>query len=207
MKINFFINDDLNELVLYHFFLSLKRIQVLFKKMEDVELYANKKNLIILPKDSSIRSCEKILQKTHNFKLNNLCFFIPLNLTKYYKKLDFKSISYPIEVSYFETVLFNLFSKHRYFFKNLELMYDNNLVHIKKDKQVRLTEIESKIIKLLFSNKIVTKRKLNGEVLNQLPTIESKSLESHIYRLRKKILKVDNNTQIIALDNNNLKII
>ena len=81
-------------------------------------------------------------------------------------------------------------------------MYNNH-----NNKFIHLTEIESKIIKLLFFHKKLKKDRLNSEVLNFSPDIDSKSLDSHLYRLRKKISSLDNETKILSLDKNRLKII
>ena len=61
------------------------------------------------------------------------------------------------------------------------------MINISNNKQVYLTEIESKIIKLLFNNGHVLKKTINSNVLSQQPGVESQSLETHLYRLRKKM--------------------
>ena len=90
---------------------------------------------------------------------------------------------------------------------NLELKFDNTLYNSKNKKKAHLTEIESQIIKLLFEKKIVDKKTLNEKVLHYSAPIDSKSLDSHLYRLRKKLYQVDMKIKIIATDNQRLKII
>ena len=67
-------------------------------------------------------------------------------------------------------------------FNNLAELLINSL----NNKQIYLTEIESKIIKLLFKNGHVLKKTINSAVLSQQPGVESQSLETHLYRLRQK---------------------
>ena len=86
------------------------------------------------------------------------------------------------------------------------MLNDNNLVHIKNKKNIFLTEIESKILKLLFTKDFVLKKFINIQVLRQHPNVESKSLESHLYRIRKKILTLDSQIQIIPHDSKSIKI-
>ena len=70
-----------------------------------------------------------------------------------------------------------------------------------------MTEIESKIIKFLFKNIKVPKHILNFEVLNQKKELESKSLETHLSRLRKKILQLDKSIKIISNKKKEIQII
>ena len=91
--------------------------------------------------------------------------------------------------------------------KNLELINGGTLFNNDNKKHVYLTEIESQFILLLFENNIVDKEALNKDVLNQSPLVDSKSLESHLYRLRKKLIKVDSKKKIVLIENQGLKII
>ena len=103
--------------------------------------------------------------------------------------------------------ILEIFKVKRYLFNNLELKFDNILYNSKNKKQAHLTEIESQIIKLLFERKVVDKETLNDEVLHYSELIDSKSLDSHLYRLRKKLYQVETKIKIIATDNQSLKII
>jgi DNA-binding response OmpR family regulator len=60
---------------------------------------------------------------------------------------------------------------------------------------------------LLFQNEIVHKATINQNVLNQSPLIDSKSLDSHLYRLRKKLFIVDSTKKILLTENQVVKII
>ena len=84
---------------------------------------------------------------------------------------------------------------------------DSYLFNIDNKKQAHLTEIEFEIILLLFKNAIVKKNFLNSKVLNQSPLADSKSLDSHLYRLRKKLSVIDHTKKIILVKSQSLKII
>ena len=114
------------------------------------------------------------------------------------------SINYPIKIDMFEDQLINFFSKNEYSYKNFSLKNNNFLINTLNNNKVYLTEIESKIIKLLFTNNQVLKKTINSDVLSQQSNVESKSLESHIYRLRKKILNLGEG-QIIADGDKSIK--
>ena len=121
--------------------------------------------------------------------------------------MDAAKINYPIKFVDFESKILKIFAAKKNLFNNLELKHNNILYNIKNKKQIHLTEIESGIIKLLFEEQVVSKEILNLEVLNHSVLIDSKSLDSHLYRLRKKLYKVDTKTKIVSIDNQSLKII
>ena len=105
---------------------------------------------------------------------------------------------------YVGSALTPFFLKKGYVYKNYNLINNNFLINNLNNKQIYLTEIESKIIKLLFAGDHVLKKTISAEVLNQRPSVESKSLESHLYRLRKKMLNLGG--QVIADGEKNIKI-
>ena len=83
---------------------------------------------------------------------------------------------------------------------NQNILFENNNQHI------YLTEPEAHIIKLLFLNKLVKKKQIKTEVLKLSAAVESKSLETHLYRLRKKLSALSPNISIRSDDKNNLVI-
>ena len=81
------------------------------------------------------------------------------------------------------------------------------LTNIESKEKIYLTEIESKIINLLNSNNSVSKDEINEVVLGHKTIIESKSLDTHLYRLRSKLNKVSNNIKIKYDSKKNIKMI
>ena len=72
---------------------------------------------------------------------------------------------------------------------------------------VLLTLIETNILVLLInSQKPVSKEEINSRVLGYSKNVNSHSLDSHIYRLRKKLAKVSSQTEIITKNNGFYKI-
>jgi len=96
----------------------------------------------------------------------------------------------------------NMFIKFGCFIlTNKNLLFENNNRHI------YLTEPEAHIIKLLFLNKLVKKNQIKTEVLKLSAAVESKSLETHLYRLRKKLSTLSPNISIRSDDKKNLVIV
>ena len=206
MKINFFIDRNKKNTSLCNFILSLKKFYFEFQDVEKILNFKNENILYIFPPDAKISQFNRYSKILLNNNFKNIVFFLP----KYFKMKipNFENISlfYPISILQMENQILNKFNKDINFYNDVILFNDNILTHKKNNSSTHLTEIESKIIRLLFNNKSVPKVLINIEVLNQKPTVDSKSLESHLYRLRKKLFSIDKNIQIIANDEKSIMI-
>ena len=80
--------------------------------------------------------------------------------------------------------------KHLSFIPNSKIIKND-----KTNKIVHLTEKETYLIEFLFKNKnqFVSKKELLNNVWGINETINTHTLETHIYRLRKKIERIENN--------------
>ena len=75
-----------------------------------------------------------------------------------------------------------------------------------KTKKVKLTEKEiNTIIYLSSANKPITIDELQKEIWNYQNDIETHTVETHIYRLRKKILDIFNDNEFIISEKNGYK--
>lgn len=207
MKINLFINDDLNDSHIVNFCMQSKRFKFVFQKLSNIKLVDKQKKLIIIKNNFPKNDFMKKIKKNIFLLSKNTCLFLPKKYNQGNLKINVKAIDYPVKFIDFENHLLNVFKNKKIVYKNLELRNDNALCNNDNNKQVYLTEIESNIMSLLFETGIIDKNALNREVLNQSPLIDSKSLESHLYRLRKKLINVDSNKKIILIKNQKLQII
>ena len=205
MKINLFTLDNSAQDNLISFFTSIKKIEFLFKNILLLNNFKNHNNLILVPSKIKKKYLIASIKNIKLFHLSNFCYLVPIIFKKEIGFNDVFSINYPIKIDLFEYQLINFFSKKKYLYKNYRLINNNFLINDLNSKQVYLTEIESKIIELLFINGYVSKQTINSDVLNQQSGVESKSLESHLYRLRKKMLNLGGE-QIIADGDKSIKI-
>jgi len=66
---------------------------------------------------------------------------------------------------------------------------------LKNKKSLKLTEKETQLITFIISNNVVSLKDIQKLVWNYSPDLETHTVETHIYRLRKKFLEIfdDNN--------------
>jgi len=207
MNVNLFFKDDSSHSTIVNFCKQSKKINFEFQELKNFSFFKNQKNLIILKESILINDFIKQMKKNRIDDSENLCLLLPINCKTTDLFMNARVINYPIKFVHFENKILRIFKVKRTLFNNLELKFDNTLYNSKNKKKAHLTEIESQIIKLLFEKKIVDKKTLNEKVLHYSALIDSKSLDSHLYRLRKKLYQVDMKIKIIATDNQRLKII
>jgi|TARA_B110000037_G_C17110676_1_gene501739 DNA-binding response OmpR family regulator len=99
------------------------------------------------------------------------------------------------------------------FSDQLEIKINDYLINLNtrelssNDKKLKLTEKEISIILYLFKNKIpISIKELQANVWKYQPDIETHTVETHIYRLRKKIAKNFKDENFIISKKNGYKI-
>ena len=157
------IKDFLNFNVEY---INLKEIT-----KKDFENNKDFKNSLFLILNSEELKAEKILNPRNIIQLNSL----PISLSKLIEKINVSSLK------------FNFQSQSKIEVKNY--IIDINGRKITKDKsELKLTEREIEIILFLLNKKLPQNvDALQTEIWKQKKELETHTVETHIYRLRKKI--------------------
>ncbi|PPR47867.1 MAG: hypothetical protein CFH19_00234 [Alphaproteobacteria bacterium MarineAlpha5_Bin9] len=205
MKINLFIQENSNDSYLLNFLSNSSKHEFIQKNFSKFEKSQN--NLIIINKQTNLNDFLKKNKIDINNSKKNICFFIPKNYDQYFVEKNIPKISYPIGYYEFETLIDNFFSINEITYKHLKIINQNFLLNSKNDKKIHLTETEYKIISFLFENKKVNKNQISEQILNQAPDTFSKSVESHLYRLRQKLQNIDKTLTISSIKNNSIVII
>ena len=94
----------------------------------------------------------------------------------------------------------NFFNNNFYEIKDI-VIRNQNIYNSKNKKTQPLTEIESKILAYLITNKLCTKEYIKENILNIKPSIETNSVDTHLTRIRKKFDII--NTELIIKSKNN----
>ncbi len=202
MKIDVAITSNNQESDIYRFVSTISKFNFFFKKIEEIDDKTNTLALIIVNKENhkkQITNLKKLLAREYS----NFVFLISSSLKQTLKTINNKVIFFPISITDFEKEISkyanNITIKFGSFIlTNQNLLFENN------DQHIYLTEPEAHIIKLLFLYKLVKKEQIKTEVLKLKTAVESKSLETHLYRLRKKLSTLSSNILIRSDDKNNL---
>ena len=153
-------------------------------------------------------SSEKLL----NDKIKNLDNFLVLTNVKLNVQNEIVIYDFPIKIfKLLEKININFlkskFSNQSKILMNQYYFDLNSREMIKNNNKLKLTEKEiNTIVYLSKAPNPVSVEKLEELVWNYQSDIETHTVETHIYRLRKKILKFFNDDQFIISEKNGYKI-
>ena len=204
MRIDVAITNDNQESEICRFISVINKFNIFFKQIEEIDEKTNELTIIIANKKDDAKQI-KNLNKLLAHECANFIFLIPSSLKSISNTINNKIIYFPINIIDFEKEV----SKHA---NNMSIKFgcfsltNKNLLFENNNRHIYLTEPEAHIIKLLFLNKLVKKEQIKTEVLKLNAAVESKSLETHLYRLRKKLSTLSSNILIRSDDKNNLVI-
>ena len=137
-----------------------------------------------------------IITKSKNLNFNNVISIddLPLNIFKLIEKINV-------------SLLKSQFSEQSQFKINDYIIDLNSREIISKNKKLKLTEKEIKILIYLFkAEKSINTEELQNKVWGYQSDLETHTVETHIYRLRKKFSSFFNDDDFILSDKNGYKI-
>ena len=153
--------------------------------------FKNNNTLLVLKKDitdeinkSFFDNNNVVVFLYNKIKLSNIT---KVNNTKFfYGHTSVKKFFDEIKTSFIFKILI---------FKNIEILGDK-ITNIKSGKNLLLTSLEKEILVVLFENKTIKRDYILEEILKIKRNIETKTIESHLTRIRKKLLKINSDIQI-----------
>ena len=153
---------------LYFNIIEIQNENLLYKEIKNL-----KSHLIITKKKLQNIDNQYVLEKT------------PIKVSQLIEKLNIKFLK--IQFSNKSKIIINNY------------LIDLNTRELSlKDKKLKLTEKEISVILYLFNNKTsISIRELQVNVWQYQPDIETHTVETHIYRLRKKIASIFNEENFI----------
>ena len=204
------LNKD-HKTVIYNFFKSMQNFDFSFYSIDEKINENNLINCFIIPENVNSETLNKIKFIFDNHLKQFNIFLLPPSIENEFNKIKFQKnnynkINYPIKVKALENKLNSILSSLSVNYLHLSLNKNNFLINNLQNKKVFLTESEAEIVRLIFLRKTISKRTIRAQVLKLNPQVESKSLETHLYRLRKKFNKISSEISISSVDDNNLKL-
>jgi len=184
---------------------SEKKINQLLKEMfvgfkvHNASLAALKKNNFINQNILLIVSeiFEESLQRSF-FKKNNVVIFYTTNSNPNRKNLyDLKTFNKHININKFIDEVTTLFVKNSIIYGDIKVQGEK-IINNKTEKETPLTPLEKEILTLLIERQEIEKNFLLEGVLKIKKEIETKTIESHLTRIRNKLSKINSKLKIIS---------
>ena len=182
--------------------LYLVDLQNLYKILKELKEYLDF-NLTYISKSDLIN-----LLKKDQIDTKSNVYIVPDQLQKNFQKLgildqtlfltkDLMSIKVLFEKINISFLKLNYNFQSNIIIKNYKLNINSKLI-INDISSIKLTEKEVKVILYLFnSDKPVSAKELQKKIWNQKENLETHTVETHIYRLRKKFFDVFKDTNFI----------
>ena len=171
------------------------------KEIKGFKFKKNQLNIFFIPPNLNSTNCKNINKFLKSSKLGNIIICVDKTNNKYFAEHD---ILFHLPISFSELMKKVNFLKlsSNILFKNLQLnRLSRELININNKNTIVLTQIESNILSVLMrSEKKVSRELLNSNALGYSKNIDSHSLDSHIYRIRKKLLRISKENLINAID-------
>ena len=150
--------------------------------------------LFFCPKDLNIN----FINKFEKFK--NILFI--LNKKNNLTKNNSNSIlEYPITINRLKDKVSKFFADHKMFFFDIEIS-DQRIINTNNKKFCFFTHIEKNIFQELINQKKVKRKYLEENILKINFKVETRSLDSHLSRIRKKLRIIHSKIKIISRSEN-----
>ena len=184
---------------------SEKKINELLKEMfvgfkiHNTSLRALKKNNFINQNILLIVSeaFEESLQRSF-FKKNNVVIFYTTNNNPNIKtSYDLKIYNKHININKFIDEVTTIFAKNLIIYGDI-MLQGEKIINNKTEKVIPLTTLEKDILTVLIEQQEVEKNFLLEGVLKIKKETETKTIESHLTRIRNKLLKLNSKLKIIS---------
>jgi hypothetical protein len=155
----------------------------------------NKNILLVLKKDIPTN-----LDNIFFLENNVVVFFLKQNNLDKNKYFNTKIFSGHTNINKFKDEVITFFVSKPFICKDIKILGEK-IINLKDEKEAYLTLPEKNILILLFERQIVEKNFLLENVLKLRKDTETKTIESHLTRIRKKLLSINSKIEIISKEN------
>ncbi len=143
---------------------------------------------------------EEKLQKSF-FNKNNVVIFYTTNNNLNRKKFcEIKTFNKHISINKFRDEVATFFAKNSIIFEDIKLQGEK-IINNQTEKETFLTSLEKDILTMLIDRQETEKKLLLEDVLKIKKETETKTIESHLTRIRNKLSKINSKLKIISKDN------
>ena len=147
--------------------------------------------------------------KKQKHKINNVFFLnnkVAILLPKskkneeYNQNIQSKILYGPFNLKYLSENLKLYFSSKDLFYKDIKIE-DQNIININTDVKCFITDLEKKILVELVKQKKIKRDDVLETVFKINKNVDTKTIESHLTRIRKKLFTINSEVRIFLKDN------
>ena len=184
-KINIFSNNKIK------FFLTelFSDYELIFMDLDMIEIQINSTNANI------IFINEEEASKLINFKKLSDNFLILSSSNNINHNTNNKIIKTPTTINHIKNTIENFLENLKIQFHDI-IIFNEKLTNSKNNSFCYLTKLESEILTHLIIEKESTKNHIKENILNIKSTIQTNSLDSHLTRIRKKMIQINTSIKI-----------
>ncbi len=184
-KINIFSNNKIK------FFLTelFSDYELIFMDLDMIEIQINSTNANI------IFINEEEASKLINFKKLSDNFLILSSSNNINLNTNNKIIKTPTTINHIKNTIENFLENLKIQFHDI-IIFNEKLTNSKNNSFCYLTKLESEILTHLIIEKESTKNHIKENILNIKSTIQTNSLDSHLTRIRKKMIQIKTSIKI-----------
>ena len=171
-------------------------LKLKFKKPDHINFknLSNEKILFFCPKNMDI----DFINKFKRFK--NILFILNKN-NNLMKNFSNPTLEYPITIDRLKYKVSKLFDNEKNFIFDIEII-DEKITNINNKKFCFFTNIEKDIFQELINKKTIKRKFIEENILKINFKVETRSLDSHLSRIRKKLQIIHSKIKIISRSEN-----
>ena len=186
-----FVNDTIVKDLLTDFEVDM------ISKSDINNVYLKNKNILVFIEEYFQEEIKSYL-KQNSF----LVFYLKKNNQfEKYQNHNIHFVGAPIHANKLLYLVKNYFENNTYNFNDLKI-FGETITNINNEKFCFLTNLERLIILELIKNKSISRVYFLENILGLKKNIETKTIESHLTRIRKKLLQIESQTQIFSKGDN-----
>lgn len=154
------------------------------------------KNILLIINETLFNELDESLFKDNNV----IIFFTKESSTKNYNYTNAKIFYGQINIKKFIDEVSTSFASRPIIFGGTKI-WGEAIINTKTRDSVLLTPLEKEILKVLFKKTQIEKHYLLESVLKIRKDTETKTIESHLTRIRKKLYRINSQIEILSKDN------
>lgn len=127
-----------------------------------------------------------------------IIFYVPLFLKNFEIKESDQKFFYPLDIVKFERAALNKNLFNIYEYEDIIIDSSNLVKNKQKNLSVHFTEKEVDLFKKLVEAKKIKKQEIKTDILKFSSLLQTRSLESHLSRIRKKLISIKSKISILS---------